>query len=95
MTIPNGVTNIGNYAFRGCSGLTSVTIPDSVTSIRGFAFYDCRNLTSVEFEGNAPAVGNSAFSSVASGCKAIISPAATGFPTAGELWNGLIVEVMG
>ncbi|MBQ9143805.1 MAG: leucine-rich repeat protein [Paludibacteraceae bacterium] len=26
ITIPNSVTSIGNYAFWGCSGLTSVTI---------------------------------------------------------------------
>ena len=29
------VTSIGEYAFYGCSGLTSFTIPNSVTSIGG------------------------------------------------------------
>ena len=33
LQIENGVTSIGNSAFSGCGGLTSVTIPDSVTSI--------------------------------------------------------------
>ncbi|MCR5821967.1 MAG: leucine-rich repeat domain-containing protein, partial [Bacteroidales bacterium] len=41
------VTSIGDYTFRGCSGLTSVTIPDAVTSIGLYAFYGCRGLTSV------------------------------------------------
>ena len=39
--------NIGDGAFRACSGLSSVTIPDSVTSIGQFAFRDCTGLTSV------------------------------------------------
>ena len=42
-----GLTSIGDYAFRGCSGLTSVTIPESVTSIGDNAFFNCDGLTSV------------------------------------------------
>ena len=41
------VTSIGNFAFRSCSGLTSVTIPDGVNSIGDYAFEDCSSLTSI------------------------------------------------
>ena len=41
VTIPDGVTNIGDDAFCGCSRLRSVTIPDSVTSIGEWAFFGC------------------------------------------------------
>ncbi|MCI7430444.1 MAG: leucine-rich repeat domain-containing protein, partial [Bacteroidales bacterium] len=47
LVIPNGVTIIGDYAFEGCSGLTSVMIPNSVTSIGYYAFEGCSSLTSV------------------------------------------------
>ena len=43
--IQDGVTSIGEGAFRGCSSLTSVTIPASVTSIGEGAFRGCSSLT--------------------------------------------------
>ena len=65
------VTGIGDYAFRGCSNLTSVTIPAGVTSIGEDAFYGCSNLTTVEFGANSQltSIGNYAFS----GCSKLTS----------------------
>ena len=48
--IPDYVTIIATNAFRGCSGLRSITIPVSVTSIYKNAFNGCSALTSVIFE---------------------------------------------
>ena len=53
MTIPSGVSSIGNSAFCGCSSLTSVTIPASVTNIEYGAFMDCGKLTDIYYEGTA------------------------------------------
>ena len=39
--IPNSVTSIGDSAFEGCAGLTSIEIPNSVTSIGKWAFSGC------------------------------------------------------
>ena len=50
ITIPDGVTHIGNHAFRGCSSLSSISIPGSVSSIGNFAFHGCSNITSVSID---------------------------------------------
>ena len=61
ISIPNSVTSILDYAFRYCTGLTSVTIPNSVTSIGGAAFYSCTGLTSITIPNSVTSIGGWAF----------------------------------
>lgn len=47
VTIGTGVTTIGDGAFNGCTGLTSMTIPNNVNTISSYAFDNCAKMTSV------------------------------------------------
>ena len=60
-TIPNGVTNIGDYAFQCCTNLTDVMIPYSVTTIGNYAFSSCTSLTSVTIPSSVTTIGALAF----------------------------------
>lgn len=60
------VTSIDNYAFIGCSNLTSVNIPSSVVSISPYAFEYCSGLTSINVD-----VDNTVYDSRNS-CNAVI-----------------------
>ena len=69
VVITSGVISIGDYAFKGCSSLTSITIPGSVTSIGGDAFLRCSSLTSITIPGSVTSIGYSAFK----GCSSLTS----------------------
>lgn len=61
VTIPEGVTKIDNYAFKGC-GLKSLKLPSTVKEIGKEAFYSCNQLSSVELGDGVETIGSRAFS---------------------------------
>ena len=61
VTIPEGVTTIGEEAFRNCWYLTNVVFPNSLTSIGDSAFEDCDNLTELVLPVGLSEVGERAF----------------------------------
>ena len=52
---------LGDYAFEGCRGLTSLTLPSSITSIGKSAFEYCSGLTSLTIPSSVTSIGESAF----------------------------------
>ncbi len=60
--IPNTVTAIGNNAFKGITGMTSIEMPDSVVSIGDNAFALCFDLTGdLVIPNSVTHIGESAF----------------------------------
>ena len=67
-------TSIGESAFSGCSGLTSINIPDGVTSIDNSAFKGCSSLASLSIPKSVTSIGKAAFKDCSSLSKAMAIP---------------------
>ena len=61
LVIPDDVTYIGDYAFRGCTNITSVTMGENVTKIGTSAFSGCKNCASFTIGENVTNIGSWAF----------------------------------
>lgn len=59
----DGIKYIPDYAFYGCSGLTSVVIPEGAKVIGSNAFCGCKSLVSVNIPSSVTAIGAAAFCS--------------------------------
>lgn len=59
--IGEGITNIGDYAFYGCSVIAQVNMPDSATRIGNYAFFGCNSLAQINIPGSIAAIGDYAF----------------------------------
>ncbi len=59
--IQNGITSIGDYAFKDFGSITSIKIPNSVTSIGKDAFYGCCSLKSIEIPDSVIDMGDYVF----------------------------------
>jgi hypothetical protein len=61
INMPNGIIEIGGWAFSECMGLISMVLPDQVSYIGTYAFSYCRNLESVTIPMSVTNIANGAF----------------------------------
>ena len=61
VTVPEGVTAVGDYAFECCSRLEKIYLPDSLNSIGDGAFSGCGKMYLVDMQDNIETIGKGAF----------------------------------
>ena len=85
-SVTYSVTSIGMDAFKGCTGLTSVTIPESVTSIGHEAFARCTGLTSITIPNSVTFIDSYAFCEC-SGLTSVTIPNSVKFIGSRAFWR--------
>ena len=61
ISLPNGITSIGNEAFSTCTSLTSISLPNSVTILGNKAFAYCSSLTSISLPSSITSIEDATF----------------------------------
>ena len=61
VTMPDSITNIGDFAFDFCDSLQSINIPDSVIWIGDYAFGNCGSLRDLTIGNSVTNIGDGAF----------------------------------
>jgi len=73
VSIPQGVTSIGRYAFYGCENMKTISLPDSIKSIEYNAFAFCSSLTELTIPDGVSTIEEVAFYDC-SGLKQVVLP---------------------
>jgi len=96
ISLPAGITSIGEKAFSTCTGLTgSLTIPGSVALIGNSAFYDCVGLTgSLILPASVTSIGDEAFSQCSGLTGNLIIPGSVTFIGNGAFTNSRLTLVV-
>ncbi|MBR4873331.1 MAG: leucine-rich repeat protein [Clostridia bacterium] len=68
ITIAEGVTSVGKYAFNTCA-VSEIVLPDTLSKISSFAFRECKALTAIDFPSSVEVILNYAFNN----CTALAS----------------------
>ena len=61
LIIPEGVTEIGPYAFYGCTSIKKVSLPNSLIKIERYAFANCYNIMYIELPDSVTTIKEYAF----------------------------------
>ena len=61
VVIPDGVKSIGDWAFFGCSSLTSITLPRDITTIGESMFFGCYRLEKINIPAKVKTIEKRAF----------------------------------
>ena len=61
ITISEGVTSIGEYAFEECTNVTSISIPGSVTELNEYCFSACESMKSITIPQSVTRIADGVF----------------------------------
>jgi hypothetical protein len=56
IAVPQGVEEIGDYAFKSATALGTVTLPGSLTTIGTYAFQGCQSLNAITLPSGVTAI---------------------------------------
>ena len=61
ITISEGVTSIGEYAFEECTNVTSISIPSSVTELNEYCFSACKSMKNITIPQSVTRIADGVF----------------------------------